>query len=89
MKRREFITLLGGARRGRSCALAAANKCTLIGFLGPRRPDPMRPTWPGFLRGLKEVGMSTAKRGDRIPLGREPDDRLPALAAELVHRQVA
>ena len=38
--------------------------------------------------GLSETAMSRSEREDRIPMGRRPHDRLPALAADLVGRKV-
>ena len=62
----------------------------VIGFLDGRSPDGMTGPLRGFHQGLKETRLRRGReRGDRISLGRNQLDRLPALAAELVRRQVA
>src|SRR3984893_11304207 len=91
LKRREFITLLGGVVVAWQLP-ARAQQPTLpvIGYLSSRSPDDTRHLLAAFLRGLGEAGYVEGQSvmiEYRWALGQY--DRLPAMAAQLAGRPVA
>jgi ABC-type uncharacterized transport system substrate-binding protein len=95
MRRRDFITAVAGSGAAASllrplAAPAQQPVIPVIGFLNSASPDSYAPQLAGFRQGLHEVGYT---EGQNVAIefrwANSQYDRLPGLAAELVHRQVA
>jgi putative ABC transport system substrate-binding protein len=91
MRRREFITLIGGAAIGWPRAAHTQQLASpVIGFLDPRTPEVVAARLRGFRQGLKESGYV---EGENVAIvyrwAEDQIDRLPALADDLVRRPVA
>jgi putative ABC transport system substrate-binding protein len=91
MKRREFITLLGGAAVAWPIGARAQQPAMLeIGFVDPRSPDVLVERLRGFRQGLKDTGYVEGENVAVVYRWAENRlDRLPELAADLVRRRVA
>jgi len=90
MRRREFITLVGGATAWPFAARAQQPAVPVLGFLHPSSAEAYASLMLAFRKGLGESGYV---EGQNLIIeyrwAQGQDDRLPALAAELVSRRVS
>src|SRR5262249_4062482 len=89
-RRREFVTLLGGAATWPFAARAQQQAMSMIGFVSSRAPGESAGVVAAFRRGLSEAGFV---EGQNLAIAfrwaEGHYDRLPALTAELVNLRVA
>jgi putative ABC transport system substrate-binding protein len=90
MRRREFVTLIGGtAATWPLAALAQQAAMPVVGYLSAMSPDEGEPRAAAFRRGLQESGYIV---GQNVAIeyhwAEQQIDRLPAMAADLVKRRV-
>jgi ABC-type uncharacterized transport system substrate-binding protein len=91
MRRREFISLLGGATAGWPLTVRAQQSVMpMIGFLNSASPQPFKNYVAGFRAGLKETGYVDGQNvAIEFRWAEGHYDRLPGMAADLVRRKVA
>ena len=90
MKRREFITLLGGATAWPQAVQAQQSAMPVIGFLGQGTPETDADLVAALRKGLKEIDFVEGQNvaiDFRWPNGQS--ERLPELATDLVRRRVS
>jgi len=91
MRRRDFITFLGGAAAGLPLAAHAQQPALpVIGFLSPSTPGERTGDLQDFRKGLSEMGYVEGRNvAIEFRWGQNDARRLPELAADLVRRRVA
>jgi putative tryptophan/tyrosine transport system substrate-binding protein len=90
IRRRDFITLLGGATAWPLAAHAQQSAMPTIGYLSTRSPGEAKYVTDAFAQGLNESGYVEGRNlAMEFRWAELQYDRLPALASDLVRRQVA
>src|SRR5262245_16170519 len=89
MKRRLFITLLGGAAAWPLAARAQQSKMPVIGLLDPRSPDALADRLRGFRQGLRDTGFVESEHvAIEYRWAHNQMERMPVLLSDLIQRRV-
>jgi putative tryptophan/tyrosine transport system substrate-binding protein len=90
MKRREFVTALGGAAAWSLTAHAQQSAMPVVGFLAAGSANGYVQALAAFLKGLSETGFVDGKNVKiEYRWAEDQYDRLPGMAADLVRKRVA
>src|SRR5262245_16369785 len=90
MKRREFVTLLGGAAVASPFVARAQQAMPVVGYLEPGTPEASTNIVAAFRKGLSEAGFDEGRNvAIEYRWGNNDPTRVPELAADLVRRRVA
>ena len=90
MRRREFISLVGGVTLWSRAARAQQQVMAVVGFLHPGSPEENASLVAAFRKGLAETGYAEGRNvAIEYRWAENKVDKLPTLAAELVQRRVA
>jgi putative tryptophan/tyrosine transport system substrate-binding protein len=90
MRRREFIKIVGSVAAWPLVARAQQSTMPVVGFINPASAQSYTPQVAAFLKGLSETGYDEGRNvAIEYRWGDGQNDRLPALVADLVRRQVS
>jgi putative ABC transport system substrate-binding protein len=89
MRRREFLSIVGGAAAWPLAARAQHPAMPVVGFLRSTSPADSMPLVTAFRQGLNEMGFVEGRNvGIEFRYAEGRSDRLPALAADLIRQPV-